>query len=77
MTHNTPEPPFELTQAELNSSVWKKIEGHLEKRLESHRRRNDASLDERKTEKLRGKISEVKQLLGLNDPANQSNEPEG
>jgi len=54
-----------LTNHERQSTVWKKITEHLEARLASLRVKNDASRPAEETEKLRGRILEVKHLLGL------------
>jgi hypothetical protein len=45
--------------------LWKKVEEILNYRLDVYRRQNDAQLDERQTERLRGRIAELKDLLAL------------
>lgn len=60
-------PPFELTTEEKNSSVWQKMSDHIEERLALMRRQNDNSMTLEQTERLRGRISFAKELIGL-DP---------
>lgn len=61
-----PEPRFELTPAEWQTAVWQKLEAHLRERLASYRRKNDApTLSESETALNRGRIAELKHLIGL------------
>lgn len=57
-----------LEPHEYTSAVWLKIKEYLEERLEMLRRKNDNSMTDVETEKLRGRIQEVKNLLGQEDP---------
>lgn len=60
---------FKLTAAERHSALWKKISDHLNERLDTHRKNNDGSnLTHEQTSKLRGRIAEVKYLLGIGEP---------
>lgn len=59
--------PF-ITEIESNSALWLKIKAHYEARLQTLREQNDADRDPDKTAKLRGRIAEVKALLGLDAP---------
>lgn len=54
-----------LTEQERGSALWTKIKKHYETRLQTLRTENDANLDDIKTAKQRGRIDEVKLLLGL------------
>lgn len=61
-----------LEQHERDHALWKKIEEILKYRLETYRKLNDAPLDEKQTSKLRGRISELKDLLGMSEDAKTS-----
>lgn len=61
---NKPE-VFELTKHERDSAVWKKLEAHYKAKLELRRTQNDSDKSAEETAKLRGRISEIKELLGL------------
>jgi len=65
-----------LTDIEKQTAVWKKITEHLEERLADLRAQNDTSKSAGDTEKLRGRIAEVKHLLGLDSkgPETESND---
>ena len=54
-----------LERHERDHALWKKIEEILTYRLETYRKQNDAQLDERQTDRLRGRIAELKDLLAL------------
>ena len=54
-----------LTPAEAKSLLWLKVVKILEKRLETHRVKNEGDLDVAATAKLRGRIAELKFLLEL------------
>lgn len=60
---------FKLRPLERDSDVWKRIREHLETRLETMRRKNDGDLGPEDTAKVRGRIAELKYLLGLDKPA--------
>ncbi len=58
---------FELTPADKRSPMWLALADHLNERLAMHRMSNDASQPADRTEHLRGRIAEIKYLLGLGD----------
>ena len=62
---NPPEPRFELTTSEQSTAVWQKLEAHLRERLAGKRKANDAYHSEAATADLRGRIAELKHLIGL------------
>jgi len=57
-----------LNDAELHTAVWLKVKKHLEARLEELRKKNDSDQSETKTCKVRGRIAEIKELLGTAEP---------
>ncbi len=59
---------MKLSDTEKNSAVWRKVQEHLESRLESHRKQNDGNLNADSTAKLRGRIAETKYVLSLAGP---------
>lgn len=61
----TIEPDFKLTDVEIHSATWERIRTHFEERLDAHRRKNDGNLTPDETAKQRGRIGEIKYLLGL------------
>jgi len=66
-----PAAPFKLTQTELDSALWKRIEREITARLDTHRITNDSvSLDAQATARIRGQIAELKHLLtwAVKDP---------
>lgn len=56
---------LELSIADKRSPLWRALEDHLNQRLAACRAQNDASQSVEKTEKLRGRIAELKGLLAL------------
>lgn len=58
---------FTLSAADKRSPLWQAFADHMRERLATHRATNDASQSVEKTEKLRGRIEELKALLGLED----------
>lgn len=62
-----------LNELDIESPTWKKIEKALRERLAGLREANDNTMHETDTAKLRGRISEVKNLLALAElgPAQQ------
>lgn len=57
---------LKLSSEERHSSLWRKLEQLLERRLDSCRKQNDGlSLDPTQTAVIRGRISEVKHLRNL------------
>lgn len=58
-----------LDQNDRQSITWRKLNKHLEERLQALRARNDTELDPTATAKLRGEISAVKNILALGEKA--------
>lgn len=56
-----------LNQYETESALWKKIETELLERLQTFRERNDGDLEPLQTQRLRGAISVVKEILSWKD----------
>ena len=56
-----------LTQSERHSSTWMKIKVHLEERLSAQRLRLEGTLDLDETNRVRGRIAELKTCLKLED----------
>lgn len=70
MPVSPPEPKFALDAVERQSALWQKLEAHLQKRLVSHRIKNDAqNQTDIQTAALRGAIAETKHLIGLGQPS--------
>lgn len=58
-----------LTDGDLVSPTWRKLESYLERRLSEMRRMNDGEFnDPLATAVLRGQIKELKHLLALREP---------
>lgn len=57
-----------LTKVELQSATWIKLQEYIEEQIEALRLKNDASLDERETARLRGQIAALKNLLAAVQP---------
>ena len=58
---------FTLTNQERDSALWKRLNVHLESRLDAMRKQNDSSLSETETERLRGRIAFAKEIQALNN----------
>lgn len=56
-----------LNEHDRQSALWKKLQAHLEARLQQMRERNDSAIDVVRTAKLRGRIAEIKYLLSLDE----------
>lgn len=54
-----------LTTDDLRSTTWKRLEKILNERLQRHREKNDGKLTVDDTNNLRGRIAELKAMLGL------------
>jgi hypothetical protein len=65
---------MKLTDAEQVSPLWLKIKEHIEDRIEKHRASNDKTQSADATEKLRGRIAELKYLQTLAKEGVQINE---
>ncbi len=55
---------LKLNKADRDSSIWQHIKIHYEKRLNTLRAKNDNDMTEIETAHLRGRIAEIKALLG-------------
>lgn len=66
---------MKLSDGEINSALWKKLEQYLNDQLASKRRANDADLDPAKTAHTRGQIACLKNLLALGR-RDQATEPD-
>jgi hypothetical protein len=58
---------FRLAPHERTSPLWKSLERHMLQTLAELRLMNDTSLPPERTEKLRGRIEQLKALLALGD----------
>lgn len=54
-----------LTEMEHQSALWQKLDTHLHERLQALRSRNDGDLAPEETQKLRGRIAQIKEILAL------------
>lgn len=54
-----------LLPGDRQSACWQKLKPYLEAQLDLLRKKNDASLAEQMTARLRGRIAAVKDLLSL------------
>ena len=54
-----------LTPQERDTHVFRKLMKHFNERLNALRASNDGPLDPHKTAEIRGRIAEVKGLIGL------------
>lgn len=54
---------LELDKPEIQSAAWQKVEAYLKAQLAELREANDQNLDVEKTAKLRGRISQVNDML--------------
>lgn len=60
--------PVDFTISDRKSAAWQKMMQHLCECLETLRKQNDGNLDLESTQKLRGRISQCKALLALDNP---------
>jgi len=58
---------FQLQPAERMSPLWLSLARHLQERLNVLRQQNDTSLAPEKTENVRGRIAQIKEILALAD----------
>jgi hypothetical protein len=58
---------MKLIPIEIDSPLWSKLRVELELRLETLRKENDGSHSHDETQKLRGRIAEVKTVLAWAD----------
>lgn len=66
---------FILTQEEKESRLWKRLAEYLEQRLTHARLQNDALQLENTTAMLRGRIAELRGLIGLSTKLPAVDEP--
>lgn len=59
---------FVLTRQDQDSATWAKMKVYLELRLDILRKKNDGSLSDVETARVRGQIAMIKELLGLDTP---------
>jgi len=59
---------FELTRAERESALWKKLMAYFESELGRSRKQNDVVQDIDSTNALRGDIRRLKKIVALNEP---------
>lgn len=57
---------FSLERHERESVVWDKLFRHLQERLEGMRLTLEATEDHEKSQKIRGRIVEIRHLMDLN-----------
>lgn len=58
---------FRLAPHERTSPLWLNLERHMQQSLAELRALNDTSLPPERTEKIRGRIEQLKALLALAD----------
>lgn len=66
-----------LSEHELKSDLWRRIEDHLKDRLQRLREQNDVDADEKSTATQRGRIAEIKQMLRAAEPQARVKKPGG
>ena len=59
---------MELTLSEQQSAAWRTVKAHLEMKLAAQRLRLEGPLDLDETNRVRGRIAELKSCLGLERP---------
>lgn len=59
---------MKLNSVERQSALWRKLEQHFNERLATMRQKNDGNLDPLETAKVRGRITELKDLIALGEP---------
>ena len=58
---------FKLEPQERTNPLWVRLERHMQQTLAELRALNDTSLPPERTEKIRGRIEQLKALLALAD----------
>ncbi len=61
-----------LDTTDKNSATWQKIKAHLQQRLDAHREQLERENPHEKSQVLRGKIAEIRDLLN----ADRQQQPE-
>lgn len=54
-----------LEPHEIRSALWQRIHTHLAERLDALRKSNDGDLGPEDTQRLRGRIAQLKEILAL------------
>ena len=57
-----------LDLTDIQSATWQKMRAHIQARIDLLRKQNDNDADQESTAKLRGRIAELKKLLGTAEP---------
>ena len=57
-----------LDLTDIQSATWQKTRAHIQARIDLLRKQNDNDADQESTAKLRGRIAELKKLLGTAEP---------
>lgn len=57
-----------LTEQEMQSAVWLKLQAFMGERLQSLRCQNDGDLTLDQTNRLRGRVAQLKELLAIGQP---------
>lgn len=56
---------MKLEPHEMQSALWQKLHAHMAERLDALRRSNDGDLSIEETQRLRGRIAQLKEILAL------------
>lgn len=67
VTEDRPPEVFGLSISERQSAGWQKIKAELQRRLAVKREDNDGKLDPVQTERVRGHIECLKEIIALGD----------
>lgn len=58
---------MKLHKHEIHSALWLRLEAHLSEQLDVLRRKNDGLLSHEDTQRLRGRIAQIKEILALSE----------
>lgn len=58
---------FALSDLDKRSALWRAMADHMRERLQHYRCQNDTSAPAEHTERLRGRIAMLKELLALDE----------
>ncbi|MEN6400862.1 MAG: hypothetical protein ABFD94_02860 [Armatimonadia bacterium] len=58
---------MKLQQHETRSALWLKLQAHMSEQLDVLRRKNDGLLSHEDTQRLRGRIAQLKEILALSE----------
>jgi len=56
---------MKLQEHETRSALWLRLQAHLGAQLDAARRKNDGDLSMEDTQRLRGRIAQLKEILAL------------